>query len=396
MAAAKEQRQRLADFASISLLFQNGPAAASRDGLPAAGTSQHRRPFSSGDVSVKQAVIEASGLPSEGLFPGSDHARRTLEASFHAKLDGQGLSSPACLAYTQMLPVRSGTRTSHLALSTTRVAPNTEEREGDGVIFLPAKTSLTPYGGCQKSTGCRPVPGMSVSGDATRRSHLRRIMNAIIRRRNQVTPQGELHCGYLQALRTLCLHVRCSAVMLHVHAPVQLPLAGHMLFVHFPSTLPSFHFAMTTADGRAFHPAFILDHFFLVRWSDVAGSSGSSSAVERFDVSSLEGGGSHEPGDLHFPDSEAGLGPDKVQKRVLILMSDTGGGHRASAEALKATFQLEFGDKYEVSLRPVQLGWWMEHGTWFLLEESRSGILLEESAPQWDKSTKQQSAGSTK
>ena len=29
--------------------------------------------------------------------------------------------------------------------------------------------------------------------------------------------------------------------------------------------------------------------------------------------------------------------------RVLILMSDTGGGHRASAEALKASFQIQFG-----------------------------------------------------
>lgn len=35
-------------------------------------------------------------------------------------------------------------------------------------------------------------------------------------------------------------------------------------------------------------------------------------------------------------------------KNVLILMSDTGGGHRASAEAIKAAFQLEFGDEYRV------------------------------------------------
>ena len=37
-------------------------------------------------------------------------------------------------------------------------------------------------------------------------------------------------------------------------------------------------------------------------------------------------------------------------KRVLILMSDTGGGHRASAEAIKAAFYEEFGDDYQVSL----------------------------------------------
>ncbi len=31
----------------------------------------------------------------------------------------------------------------------------------------------------------------------------------------------------------------------------------------------------------------------------------------------------------------------------MVLMSDTGGGHRASAEALKAGFQKLYGDKYE-------------------------------------------------
>ncbi|KAK9840829.1 hypothetical protein WJX81_007551 [Elliptochloris bilobata] len=36
------------------------------------------------------------------------------------------------------------------------------------------------------------------------------------------------------------------------------------------------------------------------------------------------------------------------RKRVMVLMSDTGGGHRASAEALKAGFQKLYGDKYEV------------------------------------------------
>lgn len=36
-------------------------------------------------------------------------------------------------------------------------------------------------------------------------------------------------------------------------------------------------------------------------------------------------------------------------KKVLILMSDTGGGHRASAEAIKAAFHEEFGDEYQVN-----------------------------------------------
>lgn len=37
-------------------------------------------------------------------------------------------------------------------------------------------------------------------------------------------------------------------------------------------------------------------------------------------------------------------------KNVLILMSDTGGGHRASAEAIKDAFRLEYGDQYRVRL----------------------------------------------
>lgn len=35
-------------------------------------------------------------------------------------------------------------------------------------------------------------------------------------------------------------------------------------------------------------------------------------------------------------------------KKVLILMSDTGGGHRASAEAIKAAFNEVYGDHYQV------------------------------------------------
>jgi 1,2-diacylglycerol 3-beta-galactosyltransferase len=42
-------------------------------------------------------------------------------------------------------------------------------------------------------------------------------------------------------------------------------------------------------------------------------------------------------------------GSDCVKpKKVLILMSDTGGGHRASAEAIKAAFYEEYGDNYQV------------------------------------------------
>lgn len=41
------------------------------------------------------------------------------------------------------------------------------------------------------------------------------------------------------------------------------------------------------------------------------------------------------------------LGAERT-KNVLILMSDTGGGHRASAEAIRDAFRLEFGDEYRV------------------------------------------------
>ena len=38
----------------------------------------------------------------------------------------------------------------------------------------------------------------------------------------------------------------------------------------------------------------------------------------------------------------------RTSKRILIMMSNTGGGHRASAEAIKAAFQEKYGDSYEV------------------------------------------------
>ena len=42
-----------------------------------------------------------------------------------------------------------------------------------------------------------------------------------------------------------------------------------------------------------------------------------------------------------------GLAPRR-RRRVLILMSDTGGGHRASAEAIKAGFRERYGDEFDV------------------------------------------------
>ena len=47
-------------------------------------------------------------------------------------------------------------------------------------------------------------------------------------------------------------------------------------------------------------------------------------------------------------------------KNVLILMSDTGGGHRASAEAIRDAFQIEFGDEYKIFVKDV----WKEYTGW--------------------------------
>ncbi|GLT29583.1 hypothetical protein SLA2020_237530 [Shorea laevis] len=50
----------------------------------------------------------------------------------------------------------------------------------------------------------------------------------------------------------------------------------------------------------------------------------------------------------------------KKPRKVLILMSDTGGGHRASAEAIKAAFNEEFGDEYQVFVTDL----WTDHTPW--------------------------------
>ncbi|KAM7513374.1 hypothetical protein LguiB_012249 [Lonicera macranthoides] len=54
-----------------------------------------------------------------------------------------------------------------------------------------------------------------------------------------------------------------------------------------------------------------------------------------------------------------GIG-SKRPKKVLILMSDTGGGHRASAEAIKAAFNEAFGDEYQVYVTDL----WTDHTPW--------------------------------
>ncbi|OIV96452.1 hypothetical protein TanjilG_07844 [Lupinus angustifolius] len=66
-------------------------------------------------------------------------------------------------------------------------------------------------------------------------------------------------------------------------------------------------------------------------------------------------------------------------KRVLILMSDTGGGHRASAEAIKATFYEEYGDEYQVFISDL----WSEHTPWPFNQLPKSYSFLVKHAPLW-------------
>ncbi|KFK32604.1 hypothetical protein AALP_AA6G265700 [Arabis alpina] len=66
-------------------------------------------------------------------------------------------------------------------------------------------------------------------------------------------------------------------------------------------------------------------------------------------------------------------------KKVLILMSDTGGGHRASAEAIKAAFNLEFGDEYQVSITDL----WTDHTPWPFNQLPRSYNFLVKHGALW-------------
>uniref|UniRef100_A0A1D1YP25 monogalactosyldiacylglycerol synthase n=1 Tax=Anthurium amnicola TaxID=1678845 RepID=A0A1D1YP25_9ARAE len=66
-------------------------------------------------------------------------------------------------------------------------------------------------------------------------------------------------------------------------------------------------------------------------------------------------------------------------KRVLILMSDTGGGHRASAEAIKAAFHEEFGDEYQVFVTDL----WTDHTPWPFNQLPRSYNFLVKHGALW-------------
>ncbi|XAR71482.1 Monogalactosyldiacylglycerol synthase [Bertholletia excelsa] len=66
-------------------------------------------------------------------------------------------------------------------------------------------------------------------------------------------------------------------------------------------------------------------------------------------------------------------------KKVLILMSDTGGGHRASAEAIKAAFEEAFGDEYQVFITDL----WKDHTPWPFNQLPRSYSFLVKHGPLW-------------
>lgn len=70
--------------------------------------------------------------------------------------------------------------------------------------------------------------------------------------------------------------------------------------------------------------------------------------VHRFGVRSSQKRCRHEYGEEDGTMELQQIGAERT-KNVLILMSDTGGGHRASAEAIKDAFRLEYGDQYRVS-----------------------------------------------
>ncbi|CAK9153187.1 unnamed protein product [Ilex paraguariensis] len=67
-------------------------------------------------------------------------------------------------------------------------------------------------------------------------------------------------------------------------------------------------------------------------------------------------------------------------KNVLILMSDTGGGHRASAEAIRDAFKLEFGDEYRIFVKDV----WKEYTGWPLNDMERQYKFMVKHVQLWN------------
>ncbi|CAK9141823.1 unnamed protein product [Ilex paraguariensis] len=67
-------------------------------------------------------------------------------------------------------------------------------------------------------------------------------------------------------------------------------------------------------------------------------------------------------------------------KNVLILMSDTGGGHRASAEAIRDAFKLELGDEYRIIIKDV----WKEYTGWPLNNMERQYKFMVKHVQLWN------------
>ncbi|GJZ38992.1 monogalactosyldiacylglycerol synthase, chloroplastic [Tanacetum coccineum] len=86
------------------------------------------------------------------------------------------------------------------------------------------------------------------------------------------------------------------------------------------------------------------------------------------------GGGVLEDGNVPLSGFE-----NNGKKKVLILMSDTGGGHRASAEAIKWAFNEKFGDEYEVFVTDL----WTDHTPWPFNQLPRSYNFLVKHGSLW-------------
>lgn len=78
-------------------------------------------------------------------------------------------------------------------------------------------------------------------------------------------------------------------------------------------------------------------------------------------------------------DEGLSMNGNNSSKKVLILMSDTGGGHRASAEAIRAAFNQEFGDEYQVFITDL----WTDHTPWPFNQLPRSYSFLVKHGPLW-------------
>lgn len=73
----------------------------------------------------------------------------------------------------------------------------------------------------------------------------------------------------------------------------------------------------------------------------------------------------------NFQSDNNDFGTD-ISKRILCLMSHTGGGHKASAQALKDGFECVFGNTYDVNI--VDL--WSSHSPWPLCNMPKSYFFL--------------------